>query len=66
MIHFGEINKNILYIIIPVIITIFEYCYSLNHFKHLYREHVIIFKICQAISMFLSIIPFIITKKNPK
>ena len=64
MIHFGEINKKVLYLIIPIIITIFEYCYSLNHFNHLYREHVIIFKICQALSMFLSIIPFIIIKKK--
>ena len=64
MIHFGEINKKIIYPIIPIIITIFEYCYSIDHFSNLYKDHVIIFKICQALSMFLSIIPFIIIKKK--
>ena len=63
MIHFGEINKKIIYPIIPILITIFEYSYSLRHFNNLYTDHVIIFKICQALSMFLSIIPFIILKK---
>ena len=64
MLRFGEINKKIIYLGIPIIITIFEYCYGINRFNHLYREHVIIFKICQALSMFLSIIPFIILKKK--
>ena len=64
MIHFGEINKKIIYPIIPIIITIFELCYSIRHFTNLYCDHVIIFKINQALSMFLSIILFIIIKKR--
>ena len=64
MIHFGEINKKIIYPIIPIIITIFEYCYSTRHYHNLYTTHVLVFKICQALSMFLAIIPFIIIKKK--
>ena len=64
MIHFGEINKKIIYPIIPIIITIFECSYSFRHFTNLYSDHIIIFKINQVLSMFLSIIPFIIIKKR--
>ena len=64
MIRFGEIKKKIIYPVIPIIITIFEYCYSVRHYNNLYTTHVIVFKICQALSMFLAIIPFIIIKKK--
>ena len=63
MIHFGEINqKKIIYLIIPIIIAIFEYSFSNNHFDNLYHNHVLMFNICKALSMCLSIFPFIIIK----
>ena len=62
----GKININIIYIIIPVIITIFEYFYAIDAFINIYQVHTIIFKIIQALAMSFSFIPFIISKRKTK
>ena len=62
----GKIDKNIIYIIVPIVITIFEYSYAIKAYEKIYHFHKIIFKICQALAMTLSFIPFIILKINNK
>ena len=54
---FGEINKNLLYIILPSIIMFLEYLYFDGHFKP--YDYIITFNIVQAISKCLTIIPMI-------
>jgi hypothetical protein len=62
----GKININIIYIIVPVIITILEYFYAIDAFVNIYQVHTIIFKIIQALAMSFSFIPFIISKRKNK
>ena len=62
MISLGIIEKKIVYPIIPMIIAIFENFFSSKNFINLYKNHIIIFQICQSLSMCLSLIPFIIIK----
>ena len=62
MISLGIIEKKIVYPIIPIIIAIFENFYSSKNFINIYKNHIIIFQICQSLSMCLSLIPFIIIK----
>ena len=54
---FGEINKNLLYIILPSIIMFLEYLYFDGHFKP--YNYIITFNLVQAISKCLTIIPMI-------
>ena len=57
LIAIGEINKNLLYIILPSIVMFFEYLYFDEHFKP--YDYIITFNIVQAISKCLTIIPLI-------
>ena len=57
LIAIGEINKNLLYIILPSIVMFFEYLYFDGHFKP--YDYIITFNIVQAISKCLTIIPLI-------
>ena len=62
----GKININIIYIIVPIVITILEYFFAINAFTEIYHAHPIIFKICQALAMTFSFIPFIISKRRSR
>ena len=62
----GKININIIYIIVPIVITILEYSFALDAFDNIYHVHTIIFKIIQALAMTFSFIPFIISKRKTK
>ena len=57
IIGFGEINKNLLYIILPSIVMFFETLYFDGGFKP--YDYIITFNLVQAISKCLTIIPMI-------
>ena len=55
----GEINKNLLYIVIPAIIMVLEYFFFEDNFKP--YNYIITFNLVQAISKCLAIIPIILS-----